>query len=274
MDNRNWTNGPVGIATYNYSPAAAPNLQYVRLVVTDAARNTVTSNVCQITVMSGSLLDNLTITQYPQSPTVAVGEAYSLVVVVGGGTAPYTYRWQYRTGSGSWRDAQSVSTTNAVSSSLSGIATATDFSGPTYFQCIITDAKGATVTTGAIRLTQKSGGGSGTTGLTVKLPDSYNLAVGASQRIIATVDGGSVYGYVWYVDGVRVSNTNYFYDFSNNIPGTNHTVSVQVRDASGQYISSNTCYITVFSDFTTRSARISSSTCVTAPPKSAPSKFL
>lgn len=99
--------------------------------------------------------DPVTITSQPSGSSVCAGEATSFTVGVGG-TAPYTYQWEFYNGS-SWSSVINGSPVGAVyTNSTSGVLGVSGITQPNAYQyrCIITNCSGSnSVTTSSATLT-------------------------------------------------------------------------------------------------------------------------
>ncbi len=118
------------------------------IVVTDAAGNQVTSSVVFVTECVPEV-EPLTITAQPQNATAQVGDIATFTVAVEGGTAPYTYKWEYKSGSFDWTAITGSWATGANSDTLSFGVDESEFEYTYQYRCIITDAEGNQVVTDA-----------------------------------------------------------------------------------------------------------------------------
>ncbi len=128
-----------------FAAPATYNGRLYRCVVTDAKGNTVTSEAAKLTI--GSVDQPILITYQPKDVTVAAGSATSFNVAAQG--EGLTYQWQVSSSNGErWGN---TSLAGAKTQTLQLVAPAT-YNGRLY-RCVITDAKGNTVTTNAAKLT-------------------------------------------------------------------------------------------------------------------------
>jgi hypothetical protein len=124
--------------TVKISVTEARNGYQYRVIVTDEAGNSITSNPATLNVVQ------LRITSAPQSVAVLVGQKATFSVeAVGVGTLSYT--WQYKAPSGSWK---SLSTTKQ-----SITVTMTEARNGYQYRVIVTDEAGNTVTSDPAMLT-------------------------------------------------------------------------------------------------------------------------
>ncbi len=203
--------------TRTMNPLALTDDKYYRCRIGDGARPPqpyVYSDVVQLQVRAV-----LNITGQPAGANTIAGASHTFTVTVTGGYTPLNYQWK--------RGATNVGT-NSNTLALSGLAYADQGS----YTCVITDARGATVTTAARTLTvleiqtQPVGGD--------KLP-------GQSHTFSVTVRAGSGtggYTYQWKKDGANIAQTGASFTLSSLVLGDAGSYVCEVRDSSGALLPS------------------------------------
>ncbi len=127
--------GAVAVS-YMISSTGIPDSGNYRVVVSDAASASVTSNYAHLTVNPATLA----ITTQPIAQTVAEGSPFSFTVAATGGTTPYTYNW-YKNGTSLGINSPTISSSSA----------ATDSDADYYAR--VTDATSAFVNSNTVHLT-------------------------------------------------------------------------------------------------------------------------
>ncbi|MBR4206712.1 MAG: immunoglobulin domain-containing protein, partial [Clostridia bacterium] len=150
-------------------------------VITDAKGDSVTSGRAKITIGTNAESEALSVKTQPQSQTVSAGASVQLTVTAQGGKTPYTYQW--------YRSSSATAAGSRVSTSQTYTFTAiARYSGYTYY-CVITDAKGDSVTSDQAKLTV--GMNAEPEALSVKTqPQSQTVSTGASVQLTVTAQGG------------------------------------------------------------------------------------
>ena len=159
-----------------------------RCRITDATGAAVTTDAVKMVEGSAAVL---AVTAQPEDYVGAIGSMATFTVAVEGGTAPYTYQWEFR---------KSATASFAATTTLSGAKTATlaaEFTTArkTYeFRCRITDATGAVVTTDAVKMIEST-----VAPLTVATqPEDFTGAIGSMVKFTAAAEGGvAPYTYQW-----------------------------------------------------------------------------
>ena len=146
-----------------------------------------------------------------------VGDTASFMVGVFGGTAPYTYRWQYMANYFSWKDVAGWA--NGTDATLSFDVASSEFEYGYQYRCVITDADGETLTTNAVSVKPKMS--------IVTQPQNIYAKVGDTVSFSVAVSGGTgPYTYQWEFTTVNLSewlNVGYW-----ATGGTSNTMSIQV----------------------------------------------
>ncbi len=133
----------------------------------------------------------LVISQHPKSQEPS-GGMVSFTVQASGGQAPYTYKWESKTGSGTWYRVYDTS-----SNTLTKFPAASMITSGLYFRCVVADAAGNQVTSDMAKVLQPgevfngdSSGNSSTGGSSV--PSSGPLAIRTQPQSIVAKAGNSV----------------------------------------------------------------------------------
>ena len=127
-----------------------------------------------------------TVTAYADTIRAREGETVTLHVSVGGGTKPYQYQWQvYDPAAGKWVDlvdGKGISGANTDTLTLQNVKAAWD---GRRARCVVTDANGATITSGAVtlRVAQSATPTSPDTGDHSSLPLYLAIALAASALL-------------------------------------------------------------------------------------------
>ena len=184
-----WTNVSAAAgrtASYTLTAEARHNGYQYRCKVTDSAGKSVLSSVATLTVRS------LTISSQPSDVTVAAGKTAVFTVSVSGGTAPYSYQWQYLAPTASAYVNVGAAAGKTASYSLTVQARHDGY----RYRCIVTDAAGQSVMTDEVRLTVS---GTPTQALTITTqPASQVVTAGTSVTFSVGVKGGTApYSYQW-----------------------------------------------------------------------------
>lgn len=216
-----------------------------RCVVTDADGKTVTGN----TVAVLEKTEPLAILTQPKNITASAGGVANFVVAVTGGKAPYTYKWQVAAGNSSWRDADGSWSIGYNADAFSFSVRDDQFYIGYEYRCVITDAAGKSVTSKTVTVLQKA------QPLAVRIEDGgreieYNIQSGQKKTLTANVTGGTgPYTYTWYT---RLHNRDPWEKVSSEatyvlLPSmmNSFTVVVEVTDAAGNTVKSDTVYINV-----------------------------
>jgi len=199
----------------------------VRCIITDAAGTSVTSDEVQIMKNTGNNLvtgnrpstgispvRNLSITAQPQyTESAAAGTQVVYHVAAAGGEKPYTYQWQaYQSlagGSPMWWDLASSGDRwqGADTAELTWTVKAGDGTDPVKVRCIITDARGNSVTSDEVKcpeakIVRPSGTGSGvrpSRQLTIVTQPNYVAGFDGVQVVyrVAVSGGMTPYTYQW-----------------------------------------------------------------------------
>ena len=202
-------------ANYTLTAAARHNGYQYRCTVTDKNGNSATSGVSSLYV------DDLKINITPVTATVTIGKTATFTSSVTGGTAPYSYRWQYRTSaSGTWTNISS----NGTGASYS-VTVALRHNGYQY-RCTVTDKNGNSATSGVSTLYADD------FRVTVS-PASKTVYVGETATFTTSVTGGtSPYSYRWQY---RTSASGTWTNVSTNGTGASYSVTAALRHNGYQY---------------------------------------
>ena len=217
--------------TFTGTPTATGTFNNVQLTVKDAAGATV-SGTFTITINPAPTLGSLAPTQW------TVNQAgYTGSIPVGSGTGPFTVSAQSNLPTGL---TATISGTNVT-------FTGTPTSAGTFsnVQITVQDAAGATVTK-TFSITINPALGIGTQ------PASATIDNGQSDTLTVTPSGGTgPYSYQWFV-GPSGTTTNPIDGATSSSytasPGSTTQYWVQITDASGAVVNSNTATITVNAD--------------------------
>ena len=210
-------------STYSVTMSEKVNGRYVYCVVTDKYGKTDKSK----TVMLKLEATPLTITMQPEDVTCRVGDEVGFGVVVKGGTAPYTYQWEYTVSAlDGWQAVPEEAiyiTGDMVSAVLPVVQSHFDLNF--RIRCVITDAKGAQVTTNEAGLIQAFDE------LAFNVPpQNVTAKVGDTVSFFVAVSGGKApYTYQWEFTTDNLSewlNVGYW-----ATGGTDNTMSFQVGGA-------------------------------------------
>ena len=174
--------------TYSVIMNADRDGRKVRCIVKDKYGNSIKTDAATLSMESP-----LEITAQPQNVTVEVGGIASFAVSVSGGTAPYTYQWEcweenewYTAVDEGWADGADTDT-------LSFEVTSDEFVGGYRYRCIITDAKGNSVTSNEAWVEKKD------EPLTItKQPQAATLWIDGTASFSVSISGGKApYTYQW-----------------------------------------------------------------------------
>jgi len=178
-------------STYSVTMSEKVNGRYVYCVVTDKYGKTDKSK----TVMLKLEATPLTITMQPEDITCKVGDEVGFGVVVKGGTAPYTYQWEYTVSAlDGWQAVpeEAIYITGDIVSAVLPVVQS-HFNLNFRIRCVITDAKGAQVTTNEAGLIQAFD----ELAITMQ-PQNVTAKVGDTVSFSVAVSGGKApYTYQW-----------------------------------------------------------------------------
>ena len=163
------------------------------IVVTDAEGNEVTSNVVWVEEYVPEY-EPLTIDWQTPDLATNVGDVVELAVGVSGGTAPYTYQWQYYNNSVDvWQDCREDRFPGCQSDSMSVTVNDAVYSLDYHYRCVITDAEGEEVVTEVIDLVEKLD-----PFVIASQPKNATVQVGDNAIFTVEVAGGKgPYTYKW-----------------------------------------------------------------------------
>ena len=207
-------------STYSVKMSDSVNGRYVYCTVTDKYGKTERSK----TVVLKQNSTPLTITMQPESVTCRVGDEVGFGVVVKGGTAPYTYQWEYTVSAlDGWQAVPEEAiyiTGDMVSAVLPVVQSHFDLNF--RIRCVITDAKGAQVTTNEAWVEEAM--------LMWIHPENTVKEVGSTATFrVAVIGGAEPYTYQWEFTTDNLSewlNVGYW-----ATGGTSNTMSFQVAGA-------------------------------------------
>lgn len=220
----------------SFVTTSANNGLQLRALVTDANNLSAASNVATLTL-------SLAITTQPSNQTVSCG-ASATFTVVAAGAAPFTYQWQYLSGS-TWLPY--AAGTGAQTATLTTAPT-TGASDGMQVNVVVTDANGFTVTSTAANLRVAPG-------ITLQ-PLSQSAADGSNVVFTVTAAGATTLYYNWqYLSGdtwtpfTAAAGTGFKTSTFTTSPITAASNGLQVRvvvnDSRDLTIISNTATLTV-----------------------------
>ena len=174
--------------------------------------------------------DPLEIITQPSDTECAVNDNVTFAVAVHGGAAPYTYQWE-RGSEGTFFaiTEEAAWATGQKTDKLSFQATAEDFANNYTYRCIITDAKGNTVTSNAAGLVEAL------QPLTVsKQPENVTCALGNTVTFSVEATGGKTpYSYQWQYIHNGIQEWLDITDWGEGNRSDTITITVQTMDAEG-----------------------------------------
>ncbi|MBQ3076329.1 MAG: S-layer homology domain-containing protein [Clostridia bacterium] len=129
----------------------------------------------------------LTIAVQPKDVTAGVGDTASFTVQATGGQQPYSYRWEYKSGT-SWKTVE-----GAVAATLNKTLTEAEVNAGLIFRCVVTDALGASVTSSEAKVLKA------VAPLVITAqPKDVECAAGDTVQFKVAVSGGKApYTYQW-----------------------------------------------------------------------------
>ena len=170
--------------TYSVIMNADRDGRKVRCIVKDKYGNSIKTDAATLSMESP-----LEITAQPQNVDGEIGDTVSFTVVAVGGTAPYTYQWQIRDDMNDWDDAGAWAE-GGQTDTLSFEVAEDEFEGAYEYRCVITDAKGVTVISDAVRVCGRLA--------IVDEPDHAEAMVGEDASFTVNVTAGTApYTYQW-----------------------------------------------------------------------------
>ncbi len=183
LDGNNWTNGTAGtgVTSYTYTTATTPAVQYVRLVVTDAAYKSTTSNTCTVKVSASAALT--VTTDKIGTANAAVGTPFTLKATAAGGVSPYTYAWESSIdGGASWAELAGFPTDTLTQNYTT--------TGTVLVRAKVTDNAGTVAYSAAVTVVIGS--------ISVAVEPNVAGTVGTPVNLYCTPSGGSgTYTYLW-----------------------------------------------------------------------------
>ncbi len=227
-------------ADYSLTAQARHNGYQYSCLVSDSAGQSVTSSVAALTVSS-----SLIITEQPQDRNVQAGDTTFFSVTVSGGTAPYSYQWQYRkSASGAWTNVSAYSG-RTVTYKL----TVENRHNGFQYRCAVTDAAGQSVTSSIVTLTVNSP-------LTIATqPSAVTIAAGKTAVFTVSVSGGTApYSYQWqyltptasaFVNVSAAAGKNASYSLTVQARHDGYWYRCIVTDANGNSVISKDVRLTV-----------------------------
>ena len=232
-----WTNTGVTEKDFHYTPASVGTMQ-VRLIVTDSAGKTATTNICAVYISTA-----LSVT-LPEARTALPGNPISVTPTIAGGKSPYSLQWQTSEDGTAWSDMGSI--TSTYTQTMSSEETV-------YLRAIVRDAENTEAVSNTCMLYWE-------TALSVSIPSVATGKTGEIVTISATVSGGRApYAYQWQysVNGTTWINglggyemTSYDYCIA-SFPATQY-VRLIITDSAGRTYTSNDCKIDVLADIQLR----------------------
>lgn len=169
-----------------------------RINVTDEGRNSAVTDSFTVVVVT-----ELTTVTEPENAYMD-DTSGKLKMTVLGGTAPYTFEWQYQTTGNAWKKIenydnwQSMSGENTETISRSNFNSLKNSSGYLTVRCVVSDSAGASVTSHTIYVSEP---------LVITNPvNNVSLANAAVSGIsVSPAGGGGPYTYQWQKRSVTVS---------------------------------------------------------------------
>ena len=121
---------------------------HYRCIITDAEGEQVITEMIDLV----ELLEPFAISSQPQNTTVRVGDNAIFTVEVAGGKEPYTYKWEYKSGSFNWTAITGTWATGAQTDTLTFEVGESEFKYTYYYRCKITDAHGNVIYSDEVRV--------------------------------------------------------------------------------------------------------------------------
>ena len=172
--------GGYNTATLSFPMVASYDGRQYRCVVTDANGNKVASGAAKLTLAAGTTVTN------PEDVEAAEGETVTFEVTATG-AAPFTYKWQTKlVGKTTWQDTK-LGGYNTAKLSFPMVAS---YDGRQY-RCVVTDANGNKVASGAATLTLAAAAP------TVTDPEDVEAAEGETVTFEVTATGAAPFTYKW-----------------------------------------------------------------------------
>lgn len=213
-------------------------IENFRCIVKDRYGVEVISDTAAVTVKKP---DPLVIMTHPQNVTVNKGQTAKFTASAKGGRAPYTYTWQV-SAAGGWTNV-GINDSNYSGQGTNTLFCNTNNDVGTQVRCVVGDADGNTVTSYVATIymiypleVQINHGES---------EFEYDANRGESQILAANATGGvGPYTYTWYMweefnsTGWEIASTAQTCDISALNVYMDTKIKVEVRDASGQKVSS------------------------------------
>ena len=225
-------------------------------VITDAAGQSVTTDK---TLLNREAVDPLKIVSQPKDVTITGLGMVTLEVTVTGGVKPYTFEWESES-QGYWVTAEGYSDSTSVdgtdnSKLYLNVDSSNSWIIHEPFRCVITDARGNTVTSNVVRVNLAD-----TTDplkITKNLASSYTLKKGeTSADFTITISGGKPpYSYYWqgslggggWGDTIKTNETTCAYNTGYILDLFEHVYYVEivcfVTDSLGNEVKSNAVWI-------------------------------
>lgn len=222
------------------TPTAAGEYKY-RCVVQDASGATAVTRIITVTVVE----EPIKITLQPSDMTVYPGNPFTFIIHVSGGTAPYTYKWEYRApDSNVWAEIPVNENTVTGFRNLSQTGY--------EFRCTVTDSNGNCIVSNIAKANIAMQ-------ITSQNPQSVYCKQDSMQQLYVSVDGGKKpLTYQWYysspanhsftqvVDALPWANGSRSSKLDVKFIEAGYLFYCEVTDAEGKTLKSN--IVGLFSD--------------------------
>ena len=225
-DGTNWRNSSTKTANYSTTLSTVNNGRSVRCIVTDSSGKSVTSSVAMMSVKGG----DLAITEQPSNYAGEEGSQATFTVAATG--LGLSYQWQISDDGSNWSDSSNQTPTYTETLSI--------YNYGRRVRCVVTDAKGKSVTSYAASMTIK--GVSAILAITEQ-PNDYAGEEGSQATFTVTATGLGL-RYQWQVsdDGNNWSDTgNQTVTYTEPLSAANHGRNVRcvITDIKARSITTN-----------------------------------